>query len=258
MQWLLTLTYTLKVIYTSLSCASIVSNNGLLPVWCQAIISANIGSLDTWEQISVKLNQNATLFFQENEFENVICIIVVILYWSQCVNWAQCKIYLRLIIWFNFPFYIALLKASTNIWIHVVHYSVKLSISQMVRSPTLYLCYWTTFFLSVINSSTVTGSLDTKEFLTSNGDLLLISSNLIQVMHHIDGLVQDCSISSALAMELLQSCTKPSILGIFVSVFWNYEIWMFFSINHDFYVGSSFIYFTSCYSDYEFTITFKI
>ena len=30
-------------------------------------------------------------------------------------------------------------------------------------------------------------------------------------IHHIDGLVQDCSNSSALAMELLQSCTKPSI-----------------------------------------------
>ena len=28
---------------------------------------------------------------------------------------------------------------------------------------------------------------------------------------YINGLVQDCSISSALAMELLQSCTKPSI-----------------------------------------------
>ena len=28
---------------------------------------------------------------------------------------------------------------------------------------------------------------------------------------YIDGLVQDCSNSSALAMELLQSCTKPSI-----------------------------------------------
>ena len=26
----------------------------------------------------------------------------------------------------------------------------------------------------------------------------------------VDGLVQDCSISSALAMEILQSCTKPS------------------------------------------------
>ena len=33
-----------------------------------------------------------------------------------------------------------------------------------------------------------------------------------QVYHtHIDGLVQDCSDSSALAMELLQSGTKPSI-----------------------------------------------
>ena len=28
---------------------------------------------------------------------------------------------------------------------------------------------------------------------------------------HLNGLVQDCSNSSALAMELLQSCTKPSI-----------------------------------------------
>ena len=29
-------------------------------------------------------------------------------------------------------------------------------------------------------------------------------------MNQIDGLVQDCSNSHALAMELLQSCTKPS------------------------------------------------
>ena len=29
---------------------------------------------------------------------------------------------------------------------------------------------------------------------------------------HIDGLMQDCSISSALAMEKLQSCTKPSYI----------------------------------------------
>ena len=31
--------------------------------------------------------------------------------------------------------------------------------------------------------------------------------------HDIDGLVQDCSNSSALAMELLQSCTQPSIFA---------------------------------------------
>ena len=30
--------------------------------------------------------------------------------------------------------------------------------------------------------------------------------------HYVDGLVQDCSIPSALAMEMLQSCTKPWIL----------------------------------------------
>ena len=35
----------------------------------------------------------------------------------------------------------------------------------------------------------------------------------MKIYDHIDGLVQDCSISSALAMEILQSCTKPLILG---------------------------------------------
>ena len=32
-----------------------------------------------------------------------------------------------------------------------------------------------------------------------------------QIALHIDGLGKDCSNSSALAMELLQSCTKPAI-----------------------------------------------
>ena len=31
------------------------------------------------------------------------------------------------------------------------------------------------------------------------------------IIVYIDGLVQDCSISSALAMEMLQSCTEPLI-----------------------------------------------
>ena len=33
----------------------------------------------------------------------------------------------------------------------------------------------------------------------------------IQEMTYPDGLVQDCSISIANALEILQSCTKPSI-----------------------------------------------
>ena len=31
----------------------------------------------------------------------------------------------------------------------------------------------------------------------------------IIILQYIDGLVQDCSISTALAMEIMQSCTKP-------------------------------------------------
>ena len=37
------------------------------------------------------------------------------------------------------------------------------------------------------------------------------ASTLYVCKHHIDGLAQDCSNSSEIAMELLQSCTKPSI-----------------------------------------------
>ena len=36
-------------------------------------------------------------------------------------------------------------------------------------------------------------------------------SFIVEFYHHVDGLAQDCSNSSALAMELLQFCTKPSI-----------------------------------------------
>ena len=35
---------------------------------------------------------------------------------------------------------------------------------------------------------------------------------------HFDGLVQDYSNSSALAMELRQSCTKPTILSIYSEI----------------------------------------
>ena len=38
------------------------------------------------------------------------------------------------------------------------------------------------------------------------------SNGRLDGMHHFDGLVKGCSNSSALAIELLQSCTKPSVL----------------------------------------------
>ena len=41
--------------------------------------------------------------------------------------------------------------------------------------------------------------------------MLLTTTHVLQMYVHIDGLVQDCGNPSVLAMELLQSCTKPSI-----------------------------------------------
>ena len=53
---------------------------------------------------------------------------------------------------------------------------------------------------------------------------------------HFNGLVQDCSNSSALAMELLQSCTKPSILQITFSVafLWKQFLSVWFKFYHNF------------------------
>ena len=47
--------------------------------------------------------------------------------------------------------------------------------------------------------------------ITALHSLPEISFTSITSFQHFDGLVQDCSNSSALAMELLQSCTKASI-----------------------------------------------
>ena len=44
--------------------------------------------------------------------------------------------------------------------------------------------------------------------------MLQWQSAQILALFDIDGLVQDCSNSIANALELLQSCTKPSICGL--------------------------------------------
>ena len=53
-----------------------------------------------------------------------------------------------------------------------------------------------------------------------------------KLLAHIDGLLQDCSNSSALAMELLQPCNKPSTLWIELYMFTiNTQDTMIFNIN---------------------------
>ena len=63
---------------------------------------------------------------------------------------------------------------------------------------------WLTFFLSHSNTACKTVQFER----------VLTTASSIQM--YIDGLMQDCSNSSALAMELLQSCTTPSLCGKWV------------------------------------------
>ena len=43
------------------------------------------------------------------------------------------------------------------------------------------------------------------------GKMILISDLNMCNKQHVDGFVEDCSNSSVLAMQLLQSCNKPSM-----------------------------------------------
>ena len=57
----------------------IVSDNGLSPIWPQAITWTNddilfIGSFGN--KIQLNFNQNVNIFIQENAFENAVCKIV--------------------------------------------------------------------------------------------------------------------------------------------------------------------------------------
>ena len=53
---------------------------------------------------------------------------------------------------------------------------------------------------------------------------------ITSMSYYIDSLVQDCSNSSALALELLTSCTKPSIYpaaNVSITIlYWSSESWM--------------------------------
>ena len=57
---------------------------------------------------------------------------------------------------------------------------------------------------------TIAGSHDIYTFCYHH-KLLSFMGILYYVRNNIDALVEGCSISSALAMEILQSCSKPSI-----------------------------------------------
>ena len=68
---------------------SLASGNGLLPVWCQAIIWSNADILSirpSGINFKWRLNRNTKLFINENLFENVVCKMVAILSRVRWVN----------------------------------------------------------------------------------------------------------------------------------------------------------------------------
>ena len=74
-----------------------------------------------------------------------------------------------------------------------------------------YICHdednWSMYFLSFYNMQL--SSIFIEVHVDTMWEVLLCHPSWLN--YDIDGLVQDCSNSIALAMELLQSCTKPSI-----------------------------------------------
>ena len=64
-----------------------------------------------------------------------------------------------------------------------------------------------------------------------------------KIIPYFDGLVQDCSNSSELAMELLQSCTKPSIYLSFFFTFSRPTFLLFLDLKLENYSVSTFLLF---------------
>ena len=75
---------------------------------------------------------------------------------------------------------------------------------------------WEDFFLTMYATGVQTGSNSNKtlRYTTSKCYVYSFTERRLKGILHVDGLVQDCSNSSALAMELLQSRSKPSMYHI--------------------------------------------
>ena len=71
--------------------------------------------------------------------------------------------------------------------------------------------------MSAANGSAPTLTMLLKNKSSDNRVMDLCVMQYVEINYaYFDGLMQDCSISSALTMEILQSCTKPSICSCFV------------------------------------------
>ena len=82
-------------------------------------------------------------------------------------------------------------KTRTCLFYIVNFVGADVLVTQEARASTIVYCIWD------LDMVVITELVDTQHLK-------------VESRSNIDGLAQDCSNSSALAMELLQSCTKPS------------------------------------------------
>ena len=90
------------------------------------------------------------------------------------------------------------------------------SLSQRASNAEIFFIWWRHYELAHFTSNT--------NVITAKQGTECLS--VVWLYNHIDGTVQDCSISIANAMEILQSCTKPSISSAKETCTWpSYRRW---------------------------------
>ena len=108
------------------------------------------------------------------------------------INGVYCGVYIRVFCW-------TYIWISAGVYIRVV--LLDISMGLCVKDVTTLLAHWGYVFLPLTHWYVLL-------LLTLCHPLVSLS---IKSAQHIDGLVQDCSISIANALEILQSYTEPTI-----------------------------------------------
>ena len=158
----------------------------------------------------LRVTGNLKVFFQENAFENVICKLVAILFRPGCVNRSSWG-----------PFHLSLSKHScdTISMVPASHFNGQSVVWCSYTDDSRFApSQWETALQSNAASHWLGANLESSlswfGCTAKRTSLCTWQINHLSFVWHIDGLVKDCSYSSELAMELLQSCTKPLVSSV--------------------------------------------
>ena len=152
---------------------------------------------------------NSNIFIEENAFEIVFCEMLATLSWPQCVKrrnpWSILAIKKFFILGCSLC-YILLLVTRSLVAVHRCPIFCRPSLVTNASECTLKRRRW---WLKLRRPLTPTVS--EKTWRNKWSVYIFYCMDWLGGNWNFDGLVQDCSNSSMLTMELLQSCIKPSI-----------------------------------------------